>query len=118
MSDGGTTKEIRPALSGRSAVVLSEIRNHVEHKYLKLHLDLWAGPSSATHPGLVDNLAHSVSKADFEAMTLRLLSLVRAAIIYLSLGVYHEERVRASQRPKDKITPPMFLDTWDDDWKQ
>ncbi len=96
---------------------LSEVRNHVEHKYLKLHLSEWAAQSNM-HPGLVDDLAHSASKAAFEGMTFRLLGLVRAAIIYLSLGVHHEERIRATQRPKDAIIPPLLLDKWDDNWKR
>jgi tetratricopeptide (TPR) repeat protein len=98
---------------------LSEIRNHLEHKYLKLHLELWAGPAASGSSGfLIDDLAESVSYADFEAMTMRLLSLVRAAIIYLSLGVHREERMRAASRPVGTITPPMVLDIWEDEWKQ
>jgi hypothetical protein len=98
---------------------LSKIRNHLEHKYLKLHLDLWSGPiHGGSGTRFVDDLAESVFQRDFEAMTMRLLSLVRAAIIYLSLGVHQEERMRAADRPSDAITPPMFLDVWEDDWKR
>lgn len=47
---------------------LNEIRNHLEHKYLKIHEDLWRG-----HPpqddeisrGLADTLAFSVYRNDF-----------------------------------------------------
>jgi len=98
---------------------LCEIRNRLEHNYLKLHLDLWPGPAT-TGSGIqfVDDLAESVFQTDFRAMTLRLLSLVRAAIIYLSLGVHREERIRATKRPSNAPTPPMFLDVWEDDWKR
>lgn len=98
---------------------LNEIRNHLEHKYLRLHLDLWPGPpTAAAHAALVDDLAESVLRGDFEAMTLRLLRLVRSAIIYLSLGVHQEERARRRKRPAGAITPPMFLDAWEDEWKR
>jgi hypothetical protein len=97
---------------------LSEIRNHLEHKYLKLHLDMWRGQNASSSSGLGDDLAESVMRSDFQSMTLRLLSLVRAAIIYLSLGIHQEERMRAQKRPKDAIIPPMVLDTWEDEWKQ
>jgi hypothetical protein len=35
---------------------------------------------------------------DFHAKALRLLKLVRAALIHLSLGVHQEERVRAKSQ--------------------
>ena len=98
---------------------LNEVRNHLEHRYLKLHDSLWSGAVAAdSDSGLIDDLAESLYRADFESMTKRLLALVRAAIIYLSLGVHQEERVRAAKRPSDSITPPMFLDVWEDDWKR
>lgn len=93
---------------------LNEIRNHLEHKYLKLHSDLWAGPE---WDSFKDGLAVSLSRDDFEEMTGRLLALTRSAIIYLSLGVHTEERSRATIRGPDAIVPPMPLDTWQDDWK-
>ncbi len=102
------------------AQLLAEIRNHLEHKYLKLHLDLWGGPAKAKDPilkALVDTLARSLYREDFVAKTLRLLKLARAALIYLSLAIHGEERERAKLRDPNMIVPPMFLDTWDDDWK-
>ncbi len=94
---------------------LSEIRNHLEHKYLKLHSDLWGGPASSI---FTDGLAVSLRLDEFAAMTIRLLSMTRAAIIYLSLGVHREEQVRAGERDPKSIIPPMFLDTWEDEWKE
>jgi hypothetical protein len=109
--------EFRSAIEP-AAQQLNEIRNHVEHKYLKLHLPMWVGPRAAdlaTH--LIDDLAKSVRLEEFEATTIKLMQLCRAAIIYLSLGVHREEQLREAQRPRGSITPPMFLDTLEDDWK-
>lgn len=97
---------------------LSEVRNHLEHKYFKLHLDFWSGPNVSGPTWLTDDLAVSLRREEFEAMTMRLIALVRAAIIYLSLGIHQEERTRAQKRPPDAIVPPMVLDVWDDEWKQ
>lgn len=101
------------------AEALSEIRNHLEHKYLKVHDMLFgvlreqgvAGPWN-------DNLAFSIQRADFEAKTLRVLKLVRAALIYLSLGMHIEEGRRAKAAGDAGLTFPVELDTLDDEWKQ
>jgi tetratricopeptide (TPR) repeat protein len=96
---------------------LSEIRNCLEHKYLKVHLDLWPGTAIAGS-GLADDLAESIRQADFQATTVRLLRFVRAAITYLSLSVHQEERVRAANRPNDAKIVPVELDIWEDGWKR
>ena len=93
---------------------LSDVRNHLEHKYLKLHSELWDGPeSSIFNDGLAKSLAHD----EFEAMTMHLLGMTRAAIIYLVLGVHREERIKEKELGPDAITAPMVLDNWEDDWK-
>lgn len=96
------------------AVDLSVIRNHLEHKYLQLHLE-W-GPSIAARSSAA-NLGYALSRANFQAKALRVLQLVRAALIYLSLAVHREERIRHGSKPDSRVGQ-MFLDTWDDDWKR
>ena len=98
---------------------LSDIRNHLEHKYLKVHDMLFdlARERGASGPWQ-DKLAYSVRRADFEAKTLRLLKLARAALIYVSLGMHIEESRRDRKTNKDGLIMPMHLDTWDDDWKR
>jgi tetratricopeptide (TPR) repeat protein len=99
---------------------LWEIRNHLEHKYLKLHTDEWGGPRSSEHEtlrGLTDTLAFSRYRRDFEAKTMRLAKMVRAGLIYLSLAIHGEERRRAQERDPDAIIPGMPLAIWDDGWK-
>ncbi|WP_425304879.1 LA2681 family HEPN domain-containing protein [Bradyrhizobium erythrophlei] len=63
----------------------------------------------------LDRLAFSVQREDFFRRTLRVLKLARAALIYLSLGMHHEEL----QRPPSKngLVAPMVLGLWEDEWK-
>lgn len=94
---------------------LNQVRNHLEHKQLRVHDAMWGGPV----PGATtDKLTESISKDGFVAMTLRLLALARSSLLYLSYGVHSEEQARASTRPKGAMTLPMPLNVWDDNWKR
>jgi LA2681-like HEPN len=73
------------------ARALSEIRNHVEHKYLRVAV---AEPP-AVPP---DDLALTVSREQFEKKAIHLLKLARSALIYLAIGVGFEERRRGLAR--------------------
>jgi hypothetical protein len=78
---------------------LNEIRNHLEHKYLKVHL-------FGTHenpPIPYDELAYSVSRNSLEEKTLRILKLARSAIMYLTFAVHIEEHSRNKNRDSSKI---------------
>jgi tetratricopeptide (TPR) repeat protein len=108
-----------PAPGFREALVpdaeqLAEIRNHLEHKYLRLRDMLVARP---TPDPLADSLAFSIGRQDFEAKTFRLLTMARAALIYLSLAVHEEER-RKKRLEGEKPVMPMLLDRWEDQWKR
>jgi tetratricopeptide (TPR) repeat protein len=99
---------------------LSEVRNHLEHRYLKLHGGDWRGaPSDNDQVSLAvtDTLAFSMYRREFEAKTLRLIKMARAALIYLSLAIHAEEGQRAEKRDPDSIIPGMPLGVWEDDWK-
>jgi hypothetical protein len=93
------------------AADLNTIRNHLEHKYLQLHLE-WVAAGSAAN-----GLGYALWRSDFQAKALRVLKLVRATLIYLSLAVHREERLRRASKPGGRVGK-MFLDTWDDDWKR
>tara|TARA_R110002051_G_scaffold269600_1_gene329786 strand:+ start:1940 stop:3481 length:1542 start_codon:yes stop_codon:yes gene_type:complete len=101
------------------ARALRDIRNHLEHKYFKVHEMLLqpAGAESERGDLFTDTLAYSVERTDFEKKTLRLIKLARAALIYLSLGMHREERRRAASRPEGLIMQ-MELHTWDDERKR
>jgi hypothetical protein len=100
------------------ARALAEIRNHLEHKYLKVHDPLVRVLEERCASGpWNDRLAYSVQRPDFEAKTLRLLKLARAVLIYVSLGMHIEESRRNRGRDGGLVMP-MHLDTLDDDWKR
>jgi len=108
----GFKKSIEP-----DAQELHDIRNHLEHKYLKLHEELWPGPPSdndVASLALADTLAYSKYRRDFEGKTLRLIKMTRAALIYLSLAIYCEEQLRAKERHPDSIVPGIPLYVWKD----
>lgn len=96
---------------------LKAIRDHLEHKYLKVH-DLVVPKVGDPSHGMRDQYAKSVGREEFERKTLRLLQLARSAITYLSLGIHAEEQRRASNRPANAIVPPMFLPKVEDNWKK
>ena len=99
---------------------LSEIRNHLEHKYLKLHGDDWRGPSPANDElsrSLSDTLAFSMYRRDFERKTLKLLKLSRAALVYLSLAIHCEEQQRKKKEDPNSFVMRTPLDVWEYEWK-
>lgn len=65
---------------------LAEIRNHIEHKSFKVvQYGTWGGDDA-------DEYTFSIDRGKFELKTLKLMRLARAAIIYTSLAIHHEER--------------------------
>ncbi len=104
--DEGYKKAIEP-----TAEELANIRNSLEHKYLKLHWMYREGNKGDLH---YDTLAYSITKTEFEEKTLNLLSLVREAIIYTSLAIHIEEIQNKKDREnydndKIKLNVPLFL---------
>ena len=99
---------------------LDDLRNHLEHKYVKVHaMMVGAGHSDGVGRGLFfDSLAYSLSLDELERRALRMLKLVRAALIYLALGMHQEERRRRAQAGPGPLMASMALDTWDDEWKR
>jgi len=97
---------------------LADIRNHLEHKYLKLHDDLWAGPFSENGGAtlvLADTSAFSLYRRKFEAKTLKLIKMARSALMYLSLAIHAEETRRRTEKISGTIAPKVALDIFEDD---
>jgi hypothetical protein len=100
------------------ARALQELRNHLEHKYVKVHaLAALARPSEGATPDIFfDSFAHSITRDDLERKTLRILKLARSALIYLSLGMHKEEVRRAGSDPHARLAS-MPLQAIDDEFK-
>lgn len=93
--------------------MLATIRNHLEHKYLKIH-DSWIFPiASSNRKEKYDPIAFSVSYEEFVDAAMILISYVREAIILTSLAI-HQVEVRERN---DAKTSPMFLASYRDEWK-
>ena len=106
--------EAQSASTEPDARSVHELRDHLEHRYVKVHLLM----PDRTHEGACpdpfrDTLAYSVSRQSLDARTLRLLKTVRAALIYLALAMGREEERRGASRGKGPVLP-IFLDRWHD----
>jgi hypothetical protein len=85
---------------------LADIRNYIEHKSFKIkQYGNWGE--------LEDDFTYSIGREEFEHKTLKQLKLIRAAIIYTSLAIHHEELGR-----KQKNTVPMYLPDMPYDYKR
>jgi hypothetical protein len=102
------------------AEALAELRNHLEHKYVKVHEMGLPRPreSGDRKDPFFDDLAYAITRSDLERKALRILKLTRSALIYLSLGLRREEQQRAAKASKDALKMPMILDVMPDDWKR
>lgn len=65
-----------------------------------------------------DDLAHSLTVADLERRSLRMLKLARAALIYLLLGMHTEEERRRAAPGSDGLAATMPIYMADDLYKQ
>jgi len=88
---------------------VAEIRNHLEHRYLKVRdrNPLYSLPGPDVYD---DRLALFVERPELEAKTLRILKLARAAMIHLCLAMHREENIRAKHDKSFAIS--MTLPTW------
>lgn len=82
---------------------LAEIRNHIEHKSFKVvQYGTWGHDDA-------DGYAFSIGRSKFELKTLRMMKLVRSAIIYTSLAIHHEEGQRSIKGPSLPVVLPDLL---------
>ncbi len=91
------------------------IRNRLEHSYLKVQDEMLGSLAPGKDDFRFDQLAYVITRDELES-TLRLFTLVRAALIYLMLGMHREERRRLQGQDRSK-SMPMNLSLWDDEWK-
>jgi len=94
------------------ARVLNDIRNHIAHKYLRVH-DHFLYDAEKDRARNKDQLGYAVSGQELEHHVMKLLKLARSGLIGLSCAVLHEE---AEKRSKigDEGNFPMMLSVLED----
>lgn len=90
-----------------------EIRNAMEHRYLKIIIDEIEINNDKTE---FDPLAFAVSRDEFHELAINLLRTSREAIILTVMAINIEER-KKEEATKDEIIPSIPLDSYEDDWK-
>ncbi|MDD5240324.1 MAG: LA2681 family HEPN domain-containing protein [Sulfuricella sp.] len=97
------------------AKILHEIRNHIAHKYLRVHDGtLYYAEGERTRNG--HEISFPVSEAELVTSSVKLLKLVRSSLIYLSAAVAHEEAKKASTQERG-IVFPMPVTAVDDRYR-
>ncbi|MEX0899277.1 MAG: LA2681 family HEPN domain-containing protein [Gammaproteobacteria bacterium] len=81
---------------------LKTIRDHLEHKYLQVHETLPPTASSS-------RLGVAIERDNLQAKTVRLLQMVRGALVHFSLAIHHEERRRHANR-EPGVTLPLQME--------
>lgn len=110
--------ERQAVVTDPDARALHELRIHLEHRYVKVHeMMVQPNPHGVRPDPFFDTLPYSISRKSLEERTLRLLKLVREALIYLALAMHREEQRRHAARGEG-LTMPMLLDPLRDRWKR
>lgn len=77
------------------ARILHDIRNHIAHKYLRVHDSmLYSAEGERARNGR--EISFPVTETELATQSVKLLKLVRSSLIYLSAAVAHEEIKKAS----------------------
>lgn len=89
---------------------IAEIRNHLEHKYLKIHYIFTENSPKKIESNFFDSLSFSIQRLDFESKTMKLAKLAREAIIYSLLSIHINEKVDRKKLKEDEmiIDMPIF----------
>jgi hypothetical protein len=90
------------------ARMLHEIRNHIAHKYLRVHDSL----IGALRPGrqeLPRDFSFQVTGPELQVYTLELLKLVRSATVLLAAAMEHEERDKRLASGESLFAPMVIM---------
>ena len=90
---------------------ISDIRNALEHRYVKITASYFHSETEWE-----DGLALYVNEKELYGLTLKLLKILREAIISLAMCVNIEEHPKR-EWAKDKVILPMSLLEFNDEWK-
>lgn len=97
------------------ARVLKEIRNHIAHKYLRVH-DHYLYEAERDRTLNEEGLGFAISDQELEHHVMRLLKLARSGLIGLSCAVVHEEAELKSRRGDEGVYP-MAIPVLDDQFR-
>ena len=97
---------------------LWNIRNHLTHKYLKVHDDsLWLKEYRKVD-FFDDKLSFSIKRGELISKAVKLCKIVRNGLIYVALAVHaEEETLKLKLFQDDRLIADMNLDVYDDNWK-
>lgn len=104
---GESDKPLLGRVMEPDATRLAELRNHLEHKYVKVHDEFFFTRNSSGQHAFDDELAFHISTEELTGKSLKLLKLIRASLVYLSLAVHREEQIKASNNSNFKMTITM-----------
>lgn len=108
---GGLPDDVAP-----EARMLHEIRNHIAHKYLRVHDEL-IGALRPVRQELPRDYSFEVTGSELKAYMLKLLRLARCAMVYLAAAMEHEEGARRKSFGGDGLIAPMYVARIDDDYR-
>jgi len=94
---------------------LHTIRNHLEHKYFKL---LEPPEPETCRDKPAETFGFIMYRDEFEIKVLRLMKIVRAALIYLALAIHSEENTRLVTRRLSEPIQVMELSLLNGEQKQ
>lgn len=92
---------------------IERIRNGLEHRYLKVHRELVTGSEAR---GIEGPLKESITDDELIESGIEMLKISRAGLIYLSLAVHFEEKMKEAEL-EDPVVP-LPTDWFRDEWKR
>jgi tetratricopeptide (TPR) repeat protein len=93
--------------------MLQEIRNHIAHKYLRVH-DHFLSNLQDDRGETPNDFSYQVTDDELQAYTIKLLKLVRSAMIYLTAAITHEEMDRRAKIGEELVASLPIYSVKDD----
>lgn len=100
-------------LAPPEARMLHEIRNHIAHKYLRVHDEL-VGYLPSDREERARDLSFQVTGEELMEHTLQLLKLVRSAMMYLAAAMVYEEKEKSKNAGPGLTAPMTVFRVYDD----
>jgi len=97
------------------AKIIHEIRNHIAHKYLRVHDHTFYG-AAEERERLGHEISYPVSDKELFNHSIKLLKLARSALIYLSAAISHEEAIKC-ENSKSELIATMPITIVSDDYR-